>query len=311
MVSDILNLLESVIGTYSRKSKGNVAFHCPFCNHAKRKLEVQTETYAWQCWVCGAKGRSLYTLLKRAGASKAQLDRLQSILPKKRRKSVEYTADVPKICKLPDSFIPLWKPNRKNFFWNTCMEYLQSRGVTLYDILKYRIGYCTSGRYKNMIVFPNYNKDGQLTYYTTRSFMRSNSAKFINPPLSRNIVGFELQLNWELPVILVESALDAITIKRNASPLYGTVLSKALKGSIIENGVKKLYLALDYDALSKSIDIARYLMNLGISVHFVKLENGTDPNSLGYEKMWNLINSTEELTEDELFDYTIKKSLFV
>ena len=309
MVVDLVKLLESVLGTSSQKSKGNYAFHCPFCNHAKRKLEIHPETQYWNCWVCGTKGKSMYTLFKRANAKEHHFIRLGELLPKIKRVITEDKEQIRQICNLPKEYTPLWIPNRKNFLWNTCVEYLSRRGITLYDILKYRIGYCTQGKYENMIVFPNYDKSGQLTYFTTRSFLNTNKTKFVNPPFSRNVVGFEMQLNWSLPLVLVESALDAITVKRNASPLYGTTLSKSLRLQILENGVTDLYIALDDDALMKSIKIAEYFMGFGVNVYFVNLPKNSDPNSLGHENMWNLIESTSPLSEQVLFEYKIQELL--
>lgn len=312
MVGDIVRILESVLGASTHKSKGNHAFNCPFCKHSKQKLEIHPETQYWHCWVCGTKGKSLFTLLKRLNVKTSLLEELASKIPnfKSRNLADLYESDEAKeICKLPQEYTPLWVPKEKNFLWKTCIEYLQRRGVTAHDILKYRIGYCTEGRYKDMIIFPNYDKQGKLTYFTTRTFLNSNKTKFVNPPYSRNIVGFEMQLNWNLPIILVESALDAIVLKRNASPLYGTTLSKTLKMQILENQVKDLYIALDSDALKKSISHAEYLMGFGVNVHFVELPEGQDPNSLGYNYMWNLINSATKLTDSKLFEFKIQQLL--
>lgn len=311
MNGTVIQLLERVLGQSSAKSKGNYAFHCPFCRHSKQKLEIQPDTQHWNCWVCGTKGKSLFTLFKRLDVKKHFYTELASVIPDSKKRILFDSADeiIEQVCKLPDEYTPLWIRKDKNFLWKTCIQYLQNRGITAQDILKYRIGYCAEGKYKNMIIFPNYNKQGQLTYFTTRTFLNSSSIKFVNPPFSRNVVGFEMQLNWDLPVILVESALDAIVLKRNASPLYGTTLSKSIKMQILENQVEDLYIALDSDALKKSIKHAEYLMGFGVNIYFVNIPTGQDPNSLGYNKMWDLIKSTPKLTEDRLFEYKIQELL--
>jgi hypothetical protein len=56
--------LNSVLGNGKKTSKGNFAYHCPFCNHHKPKLEVNlTESekgeHPWHCWVCDKRGKSL------------------------------------------------------------------------------------------------------------------------------------------------------------------------------------------------------------------------------------------------------------
>ena len=63
MINELLvNLVNSVLGESKRTARGNQAYHCPFCNHHKPKLEVNfTENKKgfnpWHCWVCGKKVR--------------------------------------------------------------------------------------------------------------------------------------------------------------------------------------------------------------------------------------------------------------
>ena len=65
----LVSSVESVLGKGRKTSNGNVAYHCPFCNHHKRKLEVQMITNTkgenpWNCWVCQKKGKKLVNLYK-------------------------------------------------------------------------------------------------------------------------------------------------------------------------------------------------------------------------------------------------------
>jgi hypothetical protein len=105
--------------------------------------------------------------------------------------------------------------------------------------------------------------------------------------------------------------LDAIVIKRNAIPLYGTIIQNALKVQIVANEVKDLYIALDPDAFVKSIKYVEYFMSLGINVYFVELPENSDPNSLGHDKMWELIDAAEPMTDSKLFEYKIKQKLSI
>lgn len=309
-ITEVIVFLEGLLGKSTLKNKNNYAFKCPFCNHYKKKLEIQPTTQYWNCWVCGVKGKSLFTLLRKLSVGKQYYSILKNLIPKDQTTNIKVYEDSVEIpLNLPKEYIPLWQPNNKNFFWKKCITYLKKRGVTYEDILKYKIGYAIDGKYSNMIIFPNYNKTGKLTYFTTRAFLENNLYKFVNPIASKNIIGFELQINFDLPIILVESALDAIVIKRNAIPLYGTIVPDILKFSILENEVKKLYIALDEDALKKQINIAKYFINNGVDVYFVKLPKNKDPNDLGFSNMWNLINSTEKITTDELFELEIKSML--
>ena len=61
----IITLLESVLGKGKINANDNVAFHCPFCHHNKKKMEVNIVTQYWHCWVCNAAGRKLFSECRR------------------------------------------------------------------------------------------------------------------------------------------------------------------------------------------------------------------------------------------------------
>lgn len=302
----IHTLLREVLGEFSFKSKGNISFFCPFCKHYKQKLEVHPERGQWNCWVCGTKGKSLYALFRRLQVSNVYFERLYKLQPKTVYLKDLQTDDTVENIELPKEYIPLWIPQLKNFYYKTAINYLNSRNITIDDIFKYRIGYAEGGIYDGMLLFPNYNKMGKLTYVTNRSFLMNNSSKFINPPYGRNIIGLELQLNYDLPLIICESALDAYTIKINPTPLYGKFLSKALRLAILENEVKDIIMCLDPDAINKSYEHSEYFINNGINVRIVEIPKDKDANSLGYDKIWKLIDKSKLINYDELFYNKVK-----
>ena len=90
--------------------------------------------------------------------------------------------------------------------------------------------------------------------------------------------------------------MDAMTIRRNAIPLFGSSLQSSLRDAIIGNKVSDIYLALDTDALRKALDIADYFVRQDKKVYIVELE-GKDPNEVGFEGMMEKIrNSNRPLT---------------
>jgi len=297
----LLELVSNVLGEYEVRNKGNLAFSCPFCKHYKKKLEIHLDRQQWNCWVCGSKGRSIYSLFKRLEVSNVYFIRLQEVSPKKFKYDINDTIESIKHISLPNEYLPLWNGNLKNFYYQTALKYLEGRGISHKDILKYRLGYCEGGKYDGMIIIPNYNKQGRLTYFTNRSFLQGNSKKFINPPASRNVIGFELQLNWDEPLTIVESGLDAIIIKNNATPLYGKIISEQLKIAILENEVKHINICLDPDATKEAFKHSEYFISNGINVNYVKLPPKNDPSTLGYEKTWELINNSVTLSSSDIF----------
>jgi len=310
MNSSIIDLLHDVLGEYEIKSKNNLAFSCPFCKHYKKKLEIHPEKEQWNCWVCGSKGRSLYSLFKRLNTTKANFIRLNELSSKKiHYNSIDDAAELEVTISLPDEYNPLWISKPKNFYYNNAIKYLNKRGITTYDILKYRLGYCEGGIYDGMVIIPNYNKNGNLTYFTNRSFLQGNFKKFINPPISRNIIGFELQLNWDEPITIVESGLDAIILKNNATPLYGKLLSETLKLTILENEVKTINICLDPDAIKEAYKHCEYFISNGININLVELPKGHDPSTLGYDASWRLINNSKTINSIDIFENKVRRNL--
>ena len=156
-----------------------------------------------------------------------------------------------------------------------------------------------------MIIIPSYDDNGVLNYFSGRLFYDSNEyMKHRNPSWNKNIVGNELFINWNEPLIIVEGPLDAITVKRNAIPLYGKNISKRLRLKIIENEVKKIYFALDPDAIKETIPIVEEFFNLGIFTYIVDLGD-KDPNELGYEKFMDAVYKSVPLTTTSLMKMKI------
>ncbi len=167
------------------------------------------------------------------------------------------------------------------------------------DILKFNIGYCDDGKYKNRVIIPSYDKDGKLNYFIARSFIQDIDRKYDNPPVSRDIIPFELFVNWEAPIILCEGVFDMMSIKRNAVPLLGKTITKGLLDKLLASKVKKIYIALDRDALKKSLDYAQMLMENGKKVYLVDLP-GKDPSEMGFKAFTDLVQKCKALTPSEL-----------
>jgi DNA primase len=172
--------------------------------------------------------------------------------------------------------------------------------------MKYNIGYCTSGDYSKMIIIPSYDSEGKLNYFTGRSFEKESRIKYKNPSISRDIIPFELFINWDLPFILCEGPFDAITIKRNAIPLLGKNIQSNLMKKIVMSNVEKIYIALDKDAQKQALSFCEQLMNEGKEVYLVDMLD-KDPSEMGFNNFINTISETYPLT----FSGLIEKKLFL
>ena len=185
--------------------------------------------------------------------------------------------------------------NPSNIMAKHALAYLKRRGVTMEDIIKYHMGYCESGEYQNMVIIPSYDGNGNLNYFTARSFEKEPYRKYKNPSVSRDIVPFEMFINWSSPLVLCEGPFDAIAIKRNAIPLLGKNIQTNLMKKIISSKVEKIYIALDRDATKAALNFCEMFMNEGKEVHLLEMDD-KDPSDLGFERFTKLIQKSTPLT---------------
>lgn len=304
----LLVLVESVLGKGQITSKGNYAFKCPFCSHHKNKLEVSLRTTSkrenfWHCWVCDAKGKSIRSLFKRAKASADKFKDLDLLI--KPTAKEEYTSH--ELLTLPEEFISFF--NQEKFTTDKiahieskhALKFLKKRGITTDDIIKYNIGFCKDGKYGGRVIIPSYDEKGLLNYFIARAY-KDSDRKYKNPPVAaKDVIGFELYINWDAPIILCEGMFDAITIKRNCIPLLGKVLHDKLMEKLVKSSVDKIYIALDNDAKKDALKHAEKLMSYGKEVYMVELE-GKDANEIGFEAFLNTLEQTQPLNLQSLLE---------
>ena len=304
MVNQLLvTLVNSVLGSGKATARNNYAYHCPFCNHHKPKLEVNlTENREgknpWHCWACNVRGTTIYNLFKQLKVNSSKFSELSSLV--KTSKSIKETKTKNSIA-LPNEFISLYNGNSSDIIARHALAYLKNRQWSKYDILKYNVGYCKEGLYKNMIIIPTYDVEGRLNYFTARSFEKDPYVKYRNPSVSRDIIPNEHLINWNLPIILCEGLFDAVAIKRNAIPLLGKNIQSSLMKKIVTSVVDKIYIALDRDAIKQALKFCEKLMAEGKEVYLVNMQD-KDPSEMGFENFTRLIQKTVPLTYYNLME---------
>jgi len=295
----IITILDSTLGVGSSLKGNEQAHHCPFCNHHKKKLQINLDTQRWHCWVCDSKGRSIYSLLRKLNVDIRDLNKVRDVYgdePEYDSKE-EYVAKL----QLPKEFKQLYfKPTGSfNPIYNQAIHYLNKRGIKKADIVKHNIGYCEDGLYGGRVIIPSYDDSGELNYFVARSFYEDEPYKYKNPPISRDVIVFENQINWNEPITLVEGVFDSFSVKRNVIPMLGKFLLPKLKNKIREMGVSEITMLLDPDAITESITHSQYFIKNGIRVKNVILQN-TDAGDLGFEKTNSIIKETKQTHWDDL-----------
>ena len=292
----LVNLVDSVLGKGKNTSGDNYSYHCPFCNHAKTKLEVnfaenEKGKNNWHCWVCNAKGTRLSTLFKKIPVPASKLIELGKYVKVYTGPDSKIHEDV---LELPSEFIPLDYPDTSKVGTRQALKYLRSRGINSLEIKRYSIGYCEKGEYSDRVVIPSYDEKENLNFFVTRSFT-DHPRKYKNPKTSKDIIPFANTINWHSPIILCEGVFDAIAIKRNAIPLLGKTIPNKLMKRIVSDSVRQVFIALDSDALKQALEYCETLLNLGKEVFLINLEK-KDPSEIGFREFSKLLHTSKPLT---------------
>jgi DNA primase len=301
----LLGGLENILGKGTKKARNNYAFHCPFCNHKKKKLEINLETDEsgknfWECWVCKTRGQTVNSLLRQLKVPAEQAHPILAYV----KKGEKQIYKVEKSLSLPEEFQPLYTASKTSVTANKARKYLYRRGLTDIDFCRYNIGFCTTGEYEGRIIIPSYDNNNQLNYFTSRT-VDGAYHKYKNPEASRDIIFFENMINWDRPIVIVEGPFDALAVRRNAIPILGQSMSKALIRRILLNDLQDIYVALDKDAKKQAISICEEVLSLGKRAYMVDMED-KDPSEMGFEKFTQKVNTTPELTTAGLIKYKLE-----
>lgn len=280
----VLSLLETLLGQSKKLNKGEVSFHCPACHHRKPKLQVNIDQNhksfgKWNCWVCGntnnVKGTNLFSLFKRFNAPPELVSELKEIVGEKRVYNVYTNEEAPKIVALPKEYNPLWQDNT-SIYSRHAIAHLKRRGFTEDDIIRYGIGYCEDGRYRERIIIPSFDNNGRVNYFVARAIFDTNPMKYLNPAIEKNVIMFEIFLNFNMDITIVEGVFDAMKVRYNATPILGKDIQDSLMEKLIEHK-PAVNIYLDPDAQEASVNLIESLINYGIDVYLVDGEKDKDP----------------------------------
>jgi len=275
-------VLYEILGTFYDKGE-ELLFSCPVCNHHKNKFSINLDKNAYKCWVCDYRGRNIRRVVRRFGtytqlsswnelSDETDLQRFNEIF-------MDNSVRESKVkIQLPSEFRSL-TDEKPPVTGAKALKYLDSRGVTKADILKWKIGFCFEGEYRNRIIVPSFDEDGDCSYFIARSYT-GDSYKYKNPRASKDIVFNELFIDWNSDLVLVEGVFDAL-VAGNAVPILGSTLRKGsdLLRKIVWNDTP-VFVALDPDAASKERRIIKMLLEYDIELYKIDVSGYEDVGSM-------------------------------
>jgi DNA primase len=282
------------------------AHYCPFCHHHKKKLQINLQSQKWHCWVCDSKGKRIQSLLRRLHVDSHKLKKIYEIYGDDYVVYSNNTEDEKVELRLPNEFRSLLEePKGINPLFRKVKEYARKRNISEGDIKRYNIGYCDSGHYANRIIIPSYDRDNRLNYFIARSVFDEEKFKYKNPPVSKNVIMFENQINWDEPITLVEGVFDAMAVKRNAIPLLGKFVPKKLNDTIYKKEVKGINILLDEDAQEQALHYTIQYQNQGITTKNIK-PTDKDASDMGFSEVNNKLKESEKTQFSDIISQKLK-----
>ena len=298
-----LEIVKDFLGPYY-KTNEEYLFWCPKCKHHKRKMSINFDKNVFKCWVCDYTGKDISRLVHSYGKPnhKNRWNEIAGIVDFSNidKEKEKY------IVKLPDEFITLTGKKIEPLSLEV-RRYLKTRGITRDDIVKWKIGYCPDGEYKQRIVIPSFDNEGELNYFIARSYTPGGWQKYKNPPAEKDFIFNELYIDWRKDITIVEGVFDAI-VADNAIPLLGSTLREnSYIFQTIASKCDKVYLALDSDAKWKEEKISKLFMKYGIECYRVSV-NGYDDVGEMNKKEFQLRKKQADFMSID--DYLLEKLMF-
>ena len=283
-----LTFLEKIFGRYRYHTNTCEAeFFSPFVSHHKPKLSVNLLSDSWQCWISGNKGKKLLYVMKQAGATREQLQYyIDTFKPKGiSHLSNRYDGDAIDLV-FPESYVAL--VNCKNsFVGERAWKYLLGRGVSELDILRYKIGLCTKGEFEERIIFPSFDKKGNLNFYTGRASWGHYRNVSVPKGYKNSIILNEMNIDWSLPLVITEGFIDLYKSVPNTVPVFGSTLhDESLLFETIVHKCKEVVLAFDQDAWKKQDRVAKLLNSYDIFVSQMQLTKDDLGEQTKEEGVW-------------------------
>ena len=282
-----LKILNTILG--SPHVKGVEAlYHCPSCDHHKKKLSINIDKNVFKCWVCDWSGKNIYRVVRSYGS----LDDRYKWRSFQQELEIENFSDKlfgssphssEQQVALPKEFVSL--ANKKLPTTSLyALNYLKSRGISKKTIIKWKIGYCSSGLYGGRVLIPSFNKNGDVNYFVSRAYDRSWK-KYMNPDISKDIIFNYPYLDFDEDMIIVEGVFDAMKAGDNSVPLLGSTLNENSKlfSKIVKNDTP-VYLALDPDAHKKTNKLVSLFLKYDVEVRLVNVAPFSDVGEMTNEE---------------------------
>lgn len=277
----VIEFLEQVFGNSKLSNGGlNMSVVCPVCssttnNVTKQKLVIRTDNFLAHCWVCGYKTKNIYYLILKYHPEMAS-GFLENFNGGKQLLTIEDTETTKNHLQqetkisLPYDFIFLAEHldtfEDEPWFVRQAINYLLGRDITRRDMWYYGFGVSQQKELRNRVIIPSFDENGDLNYYSARTWKRNVRPTYYNLNTSKyDFIFNEHHIDWNRPLTIVEGIFDLTKANENATCLLGSSITS--KHKLFQTIVKyktTIVLALDPDAVNKTYNIANMFYSYGI-----------------------------------------------
>lgn len=222
-MADVRRILHDLNIEYTEKRYGDIWFKCVIPIHKDKDASAHIcailghEKHGiWNCFGCQV-GGDIIELIRQH----LNLEFSESILWAEARlhldEEIVYRLDTPEPRELPS--LPEYFESPENVSeWPTKhLQYLQSRGIPWYQVIRYKLGYCSNGPFSNRIIVPvtlGYELRTWVGRNISNKGQRITSCKHGLPGL----FGSQFANPLYGPAILVEGWTDTLRVDRVGFP---------------------------------------------------------------------------------------------
>lgn len=252
----IFEILTQVLGQPRTHypTKGQASWNCPVCDNGggKGNFEVNYFKEVYQCWACGETNEthgSIFKLIKLWG-NKTQLSNYILLRPSViKHKEID---EQKVFMGLPVGFTTFKDGNQNSIGYKQAYNYMvMDRGITDDILFKFNVGYTTDSKFKNRIIIPSHNSNGEVDYFSARTYVGAKK-KYDNPEYPKEKIIFnDYFVDYTSDVFLVEGALDHLVVP-NSIPMLGKKISDLLWNKLYDNAKGDVVIIYDPDAMKNA-----------------------------------------------------------
>lgn len=361
-IKNKVNIVD-VIGNYlplEQKGKNYFAI-CPFHDDHNPSMSISPEKQIYTCFVCGASGNvfnfiSNYEKIPFYAAVKKVAEQVGINIDINTNVSVSKTnSQYQKYYKMFDIANKYYQNNIKSVYGKKAISYLNKRSLNDDVIKEFEIGLSMNDNnvnkllvgkgydlndlidiglcgkkdnfvydtFRNRIMFPLYDLDGQVVGFSGRIYNGENESKYVNSKESVIFKKGSILYNYHKAfdyarqahqIIVVEGFMDVIRLYtigiKNVVATMGTAITKE-HANLIKKLSKNVVLCFDGDKAGEKATISAIdaLEKVGITPKIIRLEDDLDPDDYIIKKgKESFLTHLNNLMSTVMFNISIDKS---